>query len=91
MTGEASYTDNRFITKLFCAFLTCPVEEFETFFDQLKQRWIMDELTNPYKICKKIEKMAKNMNANKEFKSETTKNQNIVALTSKGNNMFKRV
>ena len=35
--------------------------------------------------------MAKNMNANKEFKSDTTKNQEIVALTSKVNNMFKRV
>ena len=51
----------------------------------------MDELTYPYKICKKIEKMAKNMNANKEFKSDTTKNQKIVTLTSKVKNMFKRV
>ena len=89
--GEASYTNNRFITNLFCAFLTCLVEKFETFVDQLKQRLIMDELIDPYKICKKIEKMAKNMNANKEFNSDTTKNQNIVALTSKVNNMFKRV
>ena len=31
------------------------------------------------------------MNANKEFKSDTTKNQNIVALNSKVNNMFKIV
>ena len=31
------------------------------------------------------------MNANKELKSDTTKNKNIVALTSKVNNMFKRV
>ena len=90
-TGEASYIDNCFITNHFHAFLTCPVEKFETFADQLKKRWIMDELTDPYEICKNIEKMAKNMNANKEFKSDTTKNQKIVALTSKVNNMFKRV
>ena len=51
----------------------------------------MDELTDHYEICKNIEKMAKNMNANKEFKSDTTKNKNIVALNSKVNNMFKRV
>ena len=41
-TGEASYTDNRFITNLFRAFLTCPVEKFETFVDHMKQRRIMD-------------------------------------------------
>ena len=35
--------------------------------------------------------MAKNVNANKEFKLDTTKNLNIAALTSKVNNMFKRV
>ena len=51
----------------------------------------MDDFTDPYKICKKIENMSKNMNANKEFKSDTTKNQKIVALTSKGNNMCNRV
>ena len=90
-TGEASYTDNRFIANIFRDFLTCPVENIETFVDQLKHRWIMDELTDPYEFCKKIEKMAKIMNANKEFKSVTTKNQKIVALTSKVNNMFKRV
>ena len=63
--GKASYTNNRFITNLFRAFLTCPVEKFETFVNQLKHRWNMDELTNPYEICKKIEKMAKNMNENR--------------------------
>ena len=47
-TGKASYTDNCFITNLFRDFLTCPVKKFETFADQLKQRWIMDELTDPY-------------------------------------------
>ena len=40
----------------------------------------MDELTDPYKFCKKIEKMAKNMNANKEFKSDTTSNRMNVYL-----------
>ena len=37
-TGEASYTDNSFIANLFRAFLTCPVEKFETFFNQPNQR-----------------------------------------------------
>ena len=37
-TGEASYIDNRFITNLFRPFLTCPVDKFETFVNQLKQR-----------------------------------------------------
>ena len=58
-TGEASYTNNRFITNLFRAFLTCPIEKFETFADKLKQRWIMDELTDPYEICNNNENMAK--------------------------------
>ena len=67
-TGEASYTDNRFITNLFRVFLNCPVKKFENFVNHLNQRWIMDELTDPYEICNKIENMAKNMNVKKEFK-----------------------
>ena len=49
-TGQDSYTSRRFITQLFCAALTTPVERFETFVDGLKQQWIMEEITDEYVI-----------------------------------------
>ena len=45
-TGLASYTSRRFITQLFRAALTTPVERFETFVDGLKQQCIMEEVTD---------------------------------------------
>ena len=44
-TGKHSYTPRCFITNLLCATLTCPVEKYKAFVDQLKQRWIMGEIT----------------------------------------------
>ena len=40
----------------------------------------MEEITDEYGITKKMLKMAKNMTANGEWKTETTKNQKVVAL-----------
>ena len=76
------YTSRRFITPLFCAALTTPVERFETFVDGLKQQWIMEEITDEYAITKKMVKMAKNMMANKEWKTNLTKNKKVVALVA---------
>ena len=53
-TGKHSYTPRRLITNLFRATLSCPVEKYEAFVDQLKQRWIMEEITYEYNITKKM-------------------------------------
>ena len=42
----------------------------------------MEEITNEYVITKKMVKMAKNMIANREWKTDSTKNQKVVALTT---------
>ena len=45
-TGKHSYNPPFFVTNLFRATLTYPVEKYEAFVDQLKQRWIMEEITD---------------------------------------------
>ena len=82
-TGKHSYTHLLFITNLFRATLTCPIEKYKAFVDQLKKRWIMEDITDEYYITKKIIKMAKNMTVNGEWKTDMTKNQKVVALTTK--------
>ena len=81
-TGKHSYTPCRFITNLFRATLTFPVKKYEAFIDQLKQRCIIEEITDEYDITNKMLKIDKNMTANGEWKMDTTKNQKIVALTT---------
>ena len=78
-----SYTSSRFLTKLFCALDTCPVERFKAFVIQIKQRWIMEEIKDGYEIAKNLVKLSNNMGANSEWKLNTTKNQKFIALTTK--------
>jgi hypothetical protein len=44
-SGATSYTDQRFITNLFRALSSSPTEKFLLFVDQLKNQWIMEEIT----------------------------------------------
>ena len=53
-TGKHSYTTRCFITNIFRATLTCPVDKYEASIDQLKQRWILEEITDEYNITKKM-------------------------------------
>ena len=49
-TGKHSYTNQRFITNLFCALKTSPTAIFLSFVDQLKSSWIMEDISLPSDI-----------------------------------------
>jgi len=60
-SGAMFYTNQCFITNLFCALSSSPTEEFLLFVDQLKNQWIMEEITTSSDIIVKLDKMHKNM------------------------------
>jgi len=55
--GTHSYTDQHFVTNLFCALETSPTEKFLSFVDQLKSSWIMEDISLPSEIITKLDKM----------------------------------
>jgi hypothetical protein len=55
--GMHSYTDQHFVTNLFCALETSPTEKFLSFVDQLKSSWIMEDISLPSEIITKLDKM----------------------------------
>jgi hypothetical protein len=60
-TGKHSYTNQRFLTKLFCALELSPTKKFLSFVDQLKSQWIREDITLPSDIIQKLDKMHRNM------------------------------
>jgi hypothetical protein len=76
-----SFTEGCFITNIFCASLTSPTKKFVTFFDTLKNRWIMEEVTNQATILTSLGKMYKNMVANGTWVNNN-KDTKIVTLTT---------
>ena len=62
---------------------TCPVTKFADFVGRQKEDWIMKRVTCEHTICKNLINMARNMIADKQWKSDTTKDQKIVALTTR--------
>jgi hypothetical protein len=81
-TGKHSYTDQCFITKLFCDLESSPIEKFLVFVDQLKSQWIMEEIYLPSDIILKLDKMHCNMVAECTWINTNEKDMEIVALTS---------
>ena len=89
-TGALSYTDQRFITNLFRAVSTSPIEKFLTFVNTLKRNWIIEEISDPAKIILKMDKMHCNMVADGTWSNTNEKDTKIVALTSALDNVKKR-
>ena len=81
-TGTHSYTDQRFITNLFHALETSPTKNFVSFVDQLKSSWIMEDISLPSEIIKKLDKMHRNMVVDGSWINTNKKNTKIVALTT---------
>jgi len=90
-SGTMSYTDQRFITNLFRALSSSPTEKFLLFVDQLKNQWIMEEITTPSDIIVKLDKMHKNMVTDGTWVTTNKKDTKIVALTSSFQEIRKRV
>ena len=86
-TGKHSYTDQRFITNLFCVLETSPTAKFLSFVDQLKSSWIMEDISLPSDIIQKLDKMHRNMVADGSWTNTNEKDTKIVALTSMVNDM----
>jgi len=86
-TGTHSYTDQRFVTNLFRALETSPTEKFLSFVDQLKSSWIMEDISLPSEIIKKLDKMHYNMVANGSWINTKEKDTKIVVLTTMVNDM----
>ena len=82
-SGNLSYTKNSFLTNVFWACLTTPTEKFELFGDELKRKWIMEEITDPSDVISKLDKMHKNMVMEGEWKNTNEKDTKVVALTTK--------
>ena len=82
-SGEAAYTDRRFLTNVFRACLTTPTEKFEVFVEGMKQDWIMEKLTDRNEVISSLDKMYKNMLAEGTWKNTNEKDTKVVALTSK--------
>ncbi len=81
-SGILSYTERRFITNIFHASLTSPTKKFVTFVDTLKNRLIMEEVTNQATILTSLDKMYKNMVADGTWVNSNNKDTKIVALTT---------
>jgi len=81
-SGVTSYTDQRFITNLFRALSSSPTKKFLLFIDQLKNQWIMEEITTSSDIIVKLDKMHKNMVADGLWVTTNEKDTKIVSLTS---------
>ncbi len=77
-SGVLSYTEHRFITNVFCASLTSPTKKFVTFVDTLKNRWIMEEVTDQATILTSLDKMYKNMVADGTWVTATTRIQRLL-------------
>ena len=81
-TGKHLYTNQRFITNLFWALESSPIEKFLFFVDQLKSQWIMENISPPSEIIQKLDKMHRNMVADGSWLNTNEKDIKIVALTS---------
>ncbi len=81
-TGKHFYTDQRFITNLFCALESSPTEKFLAFVDQLKSQWIMEKISLPSDIILKLDKTHRNMVADNTLINMNEKDTKIVVLTS---------
>jgi len=90
-SGATSYTDQRFIMNLFRALSRSPTEKFLLFVDQLKNQWIMEEITTSSDIIVKLDKMHKNMVANGSWVTTNKKDMKIVALTPSFQEICKKV
>ena len=90
-SGATSYTDQRFITNLFRALSSSPTEKFLLFVDQLKNQWIMEEITTSSDIIVKLDKMHKNMVGDGTWVTTNEKDTTIIALTSSFQEIWKRV
>ena len=86
-----SYTDQRFITNLFRALSSSPTEKFLLFVDQLKNQWIMEEITTSSDIIVKLDKMHKIMVTNGSWVTTNEKDTKILALTSSFQEIRKKV
>ncbi len=78
----ASYTDQRFITNIFCAVSSSPMEKFLYFVDGLKNDWIMEDIKTSSEIIVKLDKLYKNMVHDGTWINTNKKETKIVALTS---------
>jgi hypothetical protein len=81
-TGKHLYTDQHFLTNLFCTLELSPTNKFLSFVDQLKSQWIMEDITLPSNIIQKLDKMHRNMVVNSFWLITNEKDTKIVALTS---------
>ncbi len=90
-SGVTLYTNQRFITNLFRALSTSPTEKFLLFVDQLKNQWIMEEITSSSNIIERLDKMHRNMVADGSWVTRIKKDTKIVALTSSFQEIWKRV
>jgi len=86
-TRMHSYTDQRFITNLFRALETSPTKKFVSFVDQLKSSLIMEDISLPSEIMKKLNKMHHNMVADGSWINTNEKDTKIVALNPMVNDM----
>ena len=90
-SGAALYTNQNFIMNLFRALSTSPTEKFLLFVDQLKNQWIMEEITSSSNIIERLDKMHRNMVADGSWVTRIKKDTKIVALTSSFQEIWKRV
>ncbi len=90
-SGVTSYTDQRFITNLFRALSSSPTKKFLLFIDQLKNQWIMEEITTSSDIIVKLDKMHKIMVTNGSWVTTNEKDTKILALTSSFQEIRKKV
>ncbi len=86
-TRKHLYTNQRFITNLFCALKTSPTKNFLPFIDQHKSSWIMKDISLPSDIIQKLDKMHHNIVADGSWNNTNEKDIKIVALTSMVNDM----
>jgi hypothetical protein len=80
-SSATSYTNQCFIANLFRALSSSPTKKFLLFVDQLKNQWIMEEITTSSDIIVKLDKMHKNMVADGSWVTTNEKDTKIVALT----------
>jgi hypothetical protein len=81
-SGVLSYTERCFITNVFHASLTSPTKKFVTFVNTLKNCWIMEEVTDQATILTSLNKMYKNIVANRTWVNSNDKDTKIVTLTT---------
>ena len=79
-TGKHLYTNQRFITNLFCMLETSPTKIFLSFVDQLKSSWIMEDISLPSGIIQKLDKMHHNMVADGSWLNINEKDTKIVVV-----------